>query len=150
MASGKTSLRMRQRPGGGNVMGAMKFMLPNRLGIYLHDFPDKSLFARSDRRISSGCVRLEDAPRLARFLFGGAAPRPAGPAPEQRVDLPEPVPVYITYLTALPDPARGVALQRDVYARDEPAARPAAAHERRASPAARLGLSRLRLPAKRA
>jgi murein L,D-transpeptidase YcbB/YkuD len=119
VASGRTSLRMRQRPGGGNVMGAMKFMLPNRLGIYLHDFPDKSLFARSDRRISSGCVRLEDAPRLARFLFGGAAPRPAGSAPEQNVDLPEPVPVYITYLTALPDPARGVALQKDVYARDE-------------------------------
>jgi murein L,D-transpeptidase YcbB/YkuD len=119
VASGRTSLRMRQRPGGGNVMGAMKFMLPNSLGIYLHDFPDKSLFARSDRRISSGCVRLEDAPRLARFLFGGTAPSASGPAPEQRVDLPEPVPVYITYLTALPDPARGVALQKDVYARDE-------------------------------
>ncbi|HEU0133905.1 MAG TPA: L,D-transpeptidase family protein [Allosphingosinicella sp.] len=118
VASGKTSLRMRQRPGGANVMGAMKFMLPNRLGIYLHDFPDKSLFARSDRRISSGCVRVEDAPRLARFLFGGPAPRPAGPAPEQQVDLPEPVPVYITYLTALPDPAKGVVIQRDVYARE--------------------------------
>jgi murein L,D-transpeptidase YcbB/YkuD len=119
VAGGKISLRMRQRPGGANVMGAMKFMLPNSLGIYLHDFPDKSLFARSDRRISSGCVRLEDAPRLARFLFGGPAPRPSGPAPEQRVDLPEPVPVFITYLTALPDPSRGVAFQRDVYARDE-------------------------------
>jgi murein L,D-transpeptidase YcbB/YkuD len=118
VAGGRTTLRMRQRPGGSNVMGAMKFMLPNRLGIYLHDFPDKSLFARGDRRLSSGCVRLEDAPRLARFLFGGAAPRPAGSAPEQRVDLPEPVPVYITYLTALPDPARGLVLQSDVYARD--------------------------------
>jgi murein L,D-transpeptidase YcbB/YkuD len=118
VASGKTSLRMRQRPGGGNVMGAMKFMLPNRLGIYLHDFPDKSLFERADRRLSSGCVRLADAPRLARFLFRGPAPRPAGPAPEQRVDLPEPVPVYITYLTVLPDPGRGVVLQKDVYARD--------------------------------
>lgn len=118
VASGRTSLRMRQRPGGANVMGAMKFMLPNRLGIYLHDFPDKSLFARSDRRISSGCVRLEDAPRLARFLFAGKPPRPAGPAPEQSVDLPRPVPVYITYLTALPDPSRGIVLQPDVYARD--------------------------------
>ncbi|HYD38219.1 MAG TPA: L,D-transpeptidase family protein [Allosphingosinicella sp.] len=124
VASGRTSLRMRQRPGGSNVMGAMKFMLPNRLGIYLHDFPDKSLFARADRRLSSGCVRLADAPRLARFLFGGAAPGPAGPAPEQRVDLPEPVPVYIVYLTALPDPRRGLVLQRDVYARDgRPASR---------------------------
>jgi murein L,D-transpeptidase YcbB/YkuD len=118
VASGRTTLRMRQRPGGSNVMGAIKFMLPNRLGIYLHDFPDKSLFARPDRRLSSGCVRLADAPRLARFLFGGPPPRPAGPAPEQNVDLPEPVPVFITYLTALPDPARGVAIQRDVYARD--------------------------------
>ncbi|HEX9966038.1 MAG TPA: L,D-transpeptidase family protein [Allosphingosinicella sp.] len=118
VASGRTSLRMRQRPGGANVMGAMKFMFPNSLGIYLHDFPDKSLFARADRFVSSGCVRLEDAPRLARFLFRGPAPRPAGPAPEQQVDLPEPVPVFITYLTALPDPARGVALQRDVYARE--------------------------------
>jgi L,D-transpeptidase YcbB len=118
VASGRTTLRMRQRPGGSNVMGAVKFMLPNRLGIYLHDFPDKSLFARDDRRLSSGCVRLADAPKLARFLFGGAAPRPAGSAPEQQVDLPEPVPVFITYLTALPDPARGVAVQRDVYARD--------------------------------
>ena len=118
VAGGRTSLRMRQRPGGDNVMGAIKFMLPNRLGIYLHDFPDKKLFDRADRRLSSGCVRLADAPRLARFLFGGAAPRPAGPAPEQRVDLPEPVPVYITYLTALPDPRRGVAVQLDVYARD--------------------------------
>jgi len=119
VAAGRTSLRMRQRPGVGNVMGAMKFMLPNRLGIYLHDFPDKRLFARADRRLSSGCVRVADAPALARFLFGGAAPRPAGPAPEQRVDLPEPVPVYITYLTALPDPERGVVLQKDVYARDD-------------------------------
>lgn len=118
VANGRTTLRMRQRPGGSNVMGAMKFMFPNRLGIYLHDFPDKSLFARDERRLSSGCVRLADAPRLARFLFGGSAPRPSGPAPEQRVDLPVPVPVYITYLTALPDPARGVAVRRDVYARD--------------------------------
>jgi murein L,D-transpeptidase YcbB/YkuD len=118
VASGRTSLRMRQRPGGSNVMGAMKFMFPNRLGIYLHDFPDKSLFGRADRRLSSGCVRLADAPRLERFLFGGAVPRPAGPAPEQNVDLPQPVPVFITYLTALPDPARGIVLQPDVYARE--------------------------------
>jgi murein L,D-transpeptidase YcbB/YkuD len=118
VASGRATLRMRQRPGRENVMGAMKFMLPNRLGIYLHDFPNKSLFERSDRRLSSGCVRVADAPRLARFLFRGAIPRPAGRAPEQKVDLPEPVPVFITYLTALPDPVRGVALQRDAYARD--------------------------------
>ena len=83
------------------MMGRIKFMMPNELGIYLHDTPHHDLFARADRRLSSGCVRLEDAPRLARWLFGGRVPRPTGAA-EQRVDLPEPVPVYIAYFTALP------------------------------------------------
>jgi murein L,D-transpeptidase YcbB/YkuD len=115
VAAGREPLRLRQLPGGANVMGAVKFMMPNDRDIYLHDFPDKSLFERADRRISSGCVRLEDAPRLARWLFGGAAPRPNGPRPEQRVDLP--VPVYILYITAIPD-AGQIAFQADLYGRD--------------------------------
>jgi murein L,D-transpeptidase YcbB/YkuD len=118
VASGRRALRLRQLPGGANVMGAVKFMLPNELGIYLHDFPDKSLFARSDRRLSSGCVRLSEAPRLANWLFRGHPPRPQGPAPEQDVDLPEPVPVYITYLTILPGAKGGLTFQPDAYGRD--------------------------------
>jgi murein L,D-transpeptidase YcbB/YkuD len=117
-ADGRIKLRMRQRPGGGNVMGAMKFMMPNELGIYLHDFPDKSLFAKEERSISSGCVRVADAPRLAAWLFGGAAPKPEGNAPEQEVDLPEPVPVYLTYLTVLPKKGGGLVFQDDPYRRD--------------------------------
>jgi murein L,D-transpeptidase YcbB/YkuD len=61
-------------------------------------------------------VRVEDAARLARWLFGGSAPQDAGMA-EQRVDLPAAVPVYITYLTALPAHG-GVALVPDRYGRD--------------------------------
>jgi murein L,D-transpeptidase YcbB/YkuD len=118
VASGKVQLRIRQLPGGANVMGRVKFMMPNDLGIYLHDFPDKSLFRRSVRNLSSGCIRLEDAPRLSRWLFGGKAPEPSSTRPEQRVDLPEPVPVYISYFTALPDKAEGIAFQPDVYRRD--------------------------------
>jgi murein L,D-transpeptidase YcbB/YkuD len=82
-------------------MGSVKFMMPNRLGIYLHDTPDKSLFARADRRLSSGCVRVADAGRLERWLFAGRAPTPSG-TPEERAYLPRPVPVYITYLTGPP------------------------------------------------
>jgi murein L,D-transpeptidase YcbB/YkuD len=117
-ATGKVKLRMRQLPGGANVMGAVKFMMPNEFGIYLHDFPEKSLFARSARNISSGCVRVSDAPRLAAWLFNGAAPRPRGNAPEQRVDLPEPVPVYLTYLTMLPAKGGGLVFGPDPYKRD--------------------------------
>lgn len=116
VASGKSHVNMRQLPGPHNMMGAIKFMFPNDLGIYLHDTPFKDHFGRDDRRISSGCVRVEDAQRLARWLFGGAAPRPSGEA-EQEVDLPQPVPVFITYLTALPT-RDGVIFQPDRYGRD--------------------------------
>lgn len=122
VAAGRKTLRLRQYPGGSNMMGAMKFMLPNELGIYLHDYPDKSVFARRERAVGSGCVRLEDAPRLAAWLFAGAAPQAAGDAPEQDVDLPEPVPVYLTYLTVLPDPeGTGLAFRPDPYGRDRTA-----------------------------
>jgi murein L,D-transpeptidase YcbB/YkuD len=97
-------------------MGKVKFMFPNKLGIYLHDTPDKNAFMAGQRRISSGCVRLEDADRLGRWLFKGKMPAPSGAA-EQRADLPEPVPVYITYLTAVPGPG-GISFQPDVYGRD--------------------------------
>jgi murein L,D-transpeptidase YcbB/YkuD len=93
-------------------------MLPNRLGIYLHDTPNKANFQLLERRLSSGCVRVEDAQRLSRWLFGGKVVRPSGPAPEQNVDLPEPVPVYITYLTAVPKAGGGALFRPDVYRRD--------------------------------
>ncbi|HEY0446763.1 MAG TPA: L,D-transpeptidase family protein [Allosphingosinicella sp.] len=117
VASGKRLLRVRQLPGPGNMMGRIKFMIPNKLGIYLHDTPNKALFDSADRRLSSGCVRVEDAARLARWLFGGAAPVAATDAPEQKVALPEAVPLFITYLTAAPSPA-GIVFREDLDARD--------------------------------
>ncbi len=116
VASGKQELRVRELPGAGNSMGRMKFMFPNDLGVYLHDTPERALMRGEERMFSAGCVRLEDAPRLARWLFG-TPPKPRGNAPEQRVDLAEPVPVYLTYMTAAPEPS-GVAIRPDVYGRD--------------------------------
>jgi murein L,D-transpeptidase YcbB/YkuD len=117
VAAGRESVWVRQLPGGGNMMGDVKFMLPNRLGIYLHDTPRKSDFARSDRMLSSGCVRVEDARRLARWIFRGGTIFDGDRTPDKRVDLPEPVPVYITYLTAVPE-AGEIRFQKDVYKRD--------------------------------
>jgi len=116
VASGQQEVRVRQLPGAGNAMGKVKFEFPNPLGIYLHDTPEKQLMLKDARQFSNGCVRLEDAERLGRWLFAGSLPA-VGSAPEQKVDLPELVPVYITYLTAQVEGGR-IALGRDPYGRD--------------------------------
>ena len=116
VAAGQKVIRVRQLPGGGNSMGAVKFMMPNDFGIYLHDTPNKAVFADENRWISNGCIRLEDAPRFANWLMGGL-PKAADPDRPQRVDLQQPVPVYITYLTAAATP-QGVAFRADPYRRD--------------------------------
>jgi murein L,D-transpeptidase YcbB/YkuD len=121
VASGRIHLPMRQLPGPANMMGAMKFMFPNEHGVYLHDTPSKDLFGLADRRQSSGCVRLQDARRLAQWLFG-RVPGPRGNAPEQHVPLTQPVPVYITYLTVSAQ-GSGIAFRDDFYDRDRLPAR---------------------------
>lgn len=116
VAQGDEEVRVRQLPGGSNFMGGVKFMFPNAQGIYLHDTPNKELMRKEGRQFSSGCVRLEDAARLGRWLLKKPLPRGAK-QPEQRVDLPVPVPVYITYLTAMPEKGR-LAFRNDVYGLD--------------------------------
>jgi len=96
VASGKAEVYVRQRPGPANSLGHFKFDLPDGDGIYLHDTPKKELFEQDQRNLSHGCVRLEDAPKLARWLLGKDPP--AAAAPEQNVLLPKPVPITISYL----------------------------------------------------
>ena len=116
VVAGKVDVLIRQKPGPQNFMGRMKFMFPNQFGVYLHDNPRRELFLKSARYFSGGCVRLEDAARLGRWLFGRDLDwQVAGP--EEPVPLAQPVPVYITYLTAMPDGA-SIAYYDDVYGRD--------------------------------
>lgn len=116
--AGTRELRVRQLPGRGNFMGKVKFNFPNDQGIYLHDTPDKALLKEEVRFASSGCVRLEDASRLGAWLFGKMPASKKG-AVEQVVPLEQPVPVYITYLTAAPDEGR-IVFREDLYNRDGP------------------------------
>jgi murein L,D-transpeptidase YcbB/YkuD len=116
VASGEQELAVRQLPGPTNAMGTIKFMFANQFGVYLHDTPDKALFQEQRRTLSSGCVRLEDAARLATSLFG-SDPRPSSGGPEQILPLPQPVPVYITYFTVDSDGER-LAFRDDFYGRD--------------------------------
>jgi murein L,D-transpeptidase YcbB/YkuD len=115
---GKVDVRLRRGPGPWNSMGDMKFMIPNDFGIYLHDVPDaeKPMFLVDNRWISNGCIRLQDAHRLEKWVFG-SPPKPSGQA-DERVDVPDPVPVYITYFTVAPG-QNGVTFRTDRYDRDE-------------------------------
>jgi len=114
---GKAEVLLRQKPGPENFMGRIKFMFPNQFGVYLHDNPRRNLFKESVRYFSGGCVRLEDAWRLSRWLFNGRELTWEGAGTEQPVPLAAPVPVYITYLTAVPD-GQSVAYYDDAYGRD--------------------------------
>lgn len=97
VADGRETVYVRQLPGPGNFMGQVKFGFGNKDGIFLHDTPKKELFHEADRRLSNGCVRLEDAARLARWMLG-RDPGAASADPEHYVALPQPVHVVITYL----------------------------------------------------
>jgi murein L,D-transpeptidase YcbB/YkuD len=118
VADGSTTVRLRRGPGEWNSMGNYKFNMPNDFGIYLHDVPnhERDLFKKDDRWISNGCIRLEDAPRLAKWLFGHV-PKGQDSKTEVNVDLDAPVPVYITYLTAEAT-ADGAKFRADPYKRD--------------------------------
>jgi murein L,D-transpeptidase YcbB/YkuD len=115
VAAGKSGILVRQLPGPWNSMGKMKFEMPNDYGIFLHDTPHKELFAKQDRWVSNGCVRLQDYRRFASWVFG-YVPQPGSPL-EQRFELPRAVPVYLTYLTVAPT-GHGVVFRPDPYGWD--------------------------------
>lgn len=117
IASGRQqpTVLVRQLPGPWNSMGKMKFETPNEFGIYLHDTPHKELFGESDRWVSNGCIRLADYKRFASWVFGGV-PQPST-SREQTFPVPQPVPVFITYLTASAR-GNGVVFRPDPYGWD--------------------------------
>ena len=124
VADGTLKVRVRQLPGPANSMGRVKFGFPNAYDIYLHDTPVKELFTQDDRDLSHGCIRLQDAEKLARWMMGGE-PEVASDAPEQNVALPTPVPIYVTYLTAQAHDGQ-LSFVDDIYGRDAQAERMAA------------------------
>ena len=117
--------RIRQRPGAGNALGAVKFLFPNPMNIYLHDSPARSLYQRSTRAFSHGCIRLEKPAELAQALLevqGEWSEERVGElmsaGKRRQINLAASVPVYLTYITARVTESGEVALFQDVYGRD--------------------------------
>ena len=118
VAAGTEKVIMRQKPNGENSMGRMKFPFPNREGIFLHDTPKREHFAKANRAISNGCIRIEDYRKLAYWVFGRDVAA-VGSDPEQHLSAPRGVPVYVTYLTMVPG-ATGMESFADRYGWDRP------------------------------
>ncbi|HEY5791163.1 MAG TPA: L,D-transpeptidase family protein [Gammaproteobacteria bacterium] len=117
--------RFRQDPGPRNALGRVKFMLPNRFSVYLHDTPAQELFDRNQRDFSSGCVRVSQPLELATYLlrddprWSAETIRAAmDSGTEQNVSVPRAVPVYVYYLTAWVDDAGLMQFREDIYERD--------------------------------
>ncbi|AWH86000.1 L,D-transpeptidase [Flavobacterium album] len=116
---------VRQKPGGQNSLGKVKFMFPNSNNIYLHDTPAKSLFNADDRAFSHGCVRVEKARDLAIAITKDQAgwneskvDKAMNSDKETNFSLKHKIPVYIAYFTALADEDGNVAFYDDIYGRD--------------------------------
>lgn len=121
---GSFPFTFRQRPGQSNALGKVKFMLPNRHNIYLHDTPAKDKFANTTRAFSHGCIRLSRPGDLAYALLGDKLGMSKAMVDTiwtngrtQRVDLPEQIPVHLVYATAFAT-ENGIEFRPDVYGRD--------------------------------
>lgn len=112
---------IRQRPGAGNALGKVKFLFPNQHDVYLHDTPSKSLFQRSYRAYSHGCVRVQNPMEFADALLKlepelNAASLEAMYGPKERwVNLKTLVPVHIAYFTLRVDADGTIRSYGDVY-----------------------------------
>ncbi|UWQ43165.1 L,D-transpeptidase family protein [Leisingera aquaemixtae] len=116
---------MRQPPSRSNALGLVKFMFPNKYNIYLHDTPQKSLFAREVRAFSHGCIRLAQPFEFAYALLARQTEDPKAffhrilnSGQETKVELEQKVPVHIIYRTAVVSSKGRAEFRRDVYGRD--------------------------------
>jgi len=123
---GNFPFQLRQRPGPNNALGYVKIMFPNPHNVYLHDSPARSLFSRNERAFSHGCIRLARPLELAdQVLRAGGVPgwnkdridQVIASAKTTVVNLQEPLPVHITYMTAWVD-GGVVNFRGDIYGHD--------------------------------
>jgi murein L,D-transpeptidase YcbB/YkuD len=116
------SIRVRQRPGDLNALGAIKFVFPNAFDVYMHGTPEQKLFQQDRRDFSHGCIRVEEPNALALWVLhhesGWTAERIADAVanPETlTVRLSRPIPVLIVYGTGFAAEDGSVRFYDDVY-----------------------------------
>jgi murein L,D-transpeptidase YcbB/YkuD len=115
---------LRQEPGPKNPLGHIKFLLPNRFQVYLHDTPARALFTKPERAFSHGCIRLEKPAELAAYVLRGSWTRARiqaafGQRTSRTVPLAEPLPIHLVYRTAWVQDDGVVHFRPDMYGYDD-------------------------------
>jgi len=118
-------LKLRQEPGPLNSLGRIKFMFPNKFGIYLHDTPARGLFNEVKRTFSSGCIRIKKPIELAVYLLEdhpewtrGRILQAINSKKNQTIQIPDPITVHLLYWTAWVDKDGILNFREDIYGRD--------------------------------
>ena len=113
---------IRQKPGRDNALGKMKFLFPNNFSIYLHDTPTKSLFNRTKRDFSHGCIRVENPMKLALYFLKNnkewnqvKIDSILTTGKEFDISIKPTIPVYIAYFTAWVDNKGNLNFRNDIY-----------------------------------
>jgi murein L,D-transpeptidase YcbB/YkuD len=110
-----------QEAGPYSALGRLKFEMPNKYDVYLHDTPLRSYFALANRRLSHGCVRVQNPRHLGSLLLGISEDdisKAIDTGVTNRRELPKPLAVFIVYQTAFADANGAVQFRRDGYQRD--------------------------------
>jgi murein L,D-transpeptidase YcbB/YkuD len=121
--SGK--LAVRQQPGDGNVLGLVKFIFPNREGIYLHGTTETDLFNSYRRDFSHGCIRVEHPLALSSWVLRNYPEWTPSRVEDAMVGnqsitvkLNSPLPLFVLYNTATVEENGEVRFSDDIYGQD--------------------------------
>lgn len=128
--------RMVQAPGANNALGHFRVLMPNDYDIYLHDTNNHKVFAQEERLLSSGCVRMSDPEKIARFILtkkeGWNDEKMKTVLDRGRtadIGISERIPVYIVYQTMWFDGNGELVYGADVYGHDKKLVRALAARK---------------------
>ncbi|WP_300376767.1 L,D-transpeptidase family protein [Henriciella sp.] len=118
--------RLVQMSGEGNALGQLKIIFPNQYSVYLHGTPGEHLFDRAKRAFSSGCIRLEEPTRMARWIASEMPDTDAHKLDEavsdqglEKFNFEKEIPIHITYMTVTVDDDGRVNFWRDIYDRTD-------------------------------
>jgi murein L,D-transpeptidase YcbB/YkuD len=110
-----------QLPGPTAGLGLLMFDMPNRFDVYLHDTPERNIFNRENRRISHGCIRVQNPRDFAALLLQQPIDRinhAIAAGGTTRHALPTPMPVFVVYETAFLGTNGTLEFRPDFYQRD--------------------------------